>query len=310
MKINNDRKSIGAIKLVLLFMFTNILFWGCTASSYQNQSYDAPKQYNIEELNRYGQWVEIPTYGNVWKPFVAQDWEPFHNGHWIRSDNEWVWVSYEPFGWVVYHYGNWYDDFIQGWVWIPANTGWSPAVVQWYQKDDYICWAPKPPHGINYGEPWEEKEQRHWHVVTRDHFIDENIGELSQTHNPARNSGERNITPPSVTSNPKPDNNNQRNRATDNQNKYGNSIYVRPMKDSKSDVITRSPVQQEIENRNGRKVENVPIIKEPVKLKDGEIHRVVVQEPVRNRIEKYERNVKDNVLIRPKQQNEKEKERR
>ena len=305
------RKSFKAINQILvLLVFANIILIGCASSSFENQSQsiDTPQAFNVDELNNYGQWVEIPNYGRVWKPFVAPDWEPFHNGHWIRSGNDWVWVSYEPFGWIVYHYGNWYDDFIQGWVWIPSNTEWSPAVVQWYQKDDYICWAPIPPRGVNYGNPWEESERRHWHVVTKDHFTDENIGEISQTYSHTRNSGERNYSPPSVREN-KSAGENKRDRTTNSSpGKDVPNVYLVPLKESKSPVITKPPIKQEIENRIGKKIENVPITKEPVKLKEREINKVVVPEPIRNRIEKYERNVKNNVLAVPRSNNEKKKD--
>jgi hypothetical protein len=41
----------------------------------------------------------------------------------------------------VCHYGSWYNDRDQGWVWIPGYD-WSPARVKWYVTDDEIGWSP------------------------------------------------------------------------------------------------------------------------------------------------------------------------
>ncbi|MGD8782709.1 MAG: hypothetical protein PVH88_27610 [Ignavibacteria bacterium] len=41
----------------------------------------------------------------------------------------------------MHTYGYWYDDET---VWIPEDNGWSPAVVQWYEDEKYISWAPLP----------------------------------------------------------------------------------------------------------------------------------------------------------------------
>ena len=91
------------------------------------------REYDIADLNSYGEWVAVNPYGRVWRPYVAAGWQPFSYGHWIYSDVGWVWVSYEPFGWVVYHYGSWFWSEDEGWVWVPGYGGWSPATVDWLQ---------------------------------------------------------------------------------------------------------------------------------------------------------------------------------
>lgn len=298
---------INIRKSYLAFLFAAILiFGGCSASVYESRKdIDYSKEYNISELNQYGEWIDIPVYGRVWKPFAVIDWEPFHNGHWIRSNNEWIWNSYEPFGWIVYHYGYWYDDFIQGWVWIPDNNGCSPANVIWYNRNNYIGWAPRPPKGIVYGDPWEENERKHWHIVSSDHFADENIGHLSETHNSSftpRNSGERNIQNQSNTRVP---DSNERNRTNP---AYGKetppSIYVRPA--PKPDVMEAPPAEV-IEERSGRKIDNVPVIKEEVKLNKTEINKMVLPDRIRRNSAKFENDVKEKVLKLPGEKRKREK---
>ena len=101
-----------------------------------------------DDLAPYGNWIERPSYGWVWTPrAVSTSWRPYQNGHWVWSDEGWVWVSDEPYGWATYHYGRWYDDPEIGWSWVPGND-WAPAWVSWQGDDDYVGWAPLPP-GVN-----------------------------------------------------------------------------------------------------------------------------------------------------------------
>jgi hypothetical protein len=99
---------------------------------------------NFSDLNNYGEWVSNAEYGTVWRPDADPEWRPFTYGHWVYSDNEWIWDSDEPFGWIVCHYGNWLYDNNQGWVWVPGYT-WSSARVSWRVTDDEVGWAPLPP---------------------------------------------------------------------------------------------------------------------------------------------------------------------
>ncbi|MDD5673583.1 MAG: hypothetical protein PHC61_05445, partial [Chitinivibrionales bacterium] len=83
------------------------------------------------------------------RPDADPGWRPFVYGHWVYSNEGWVWDSDEPFGWIVCHYGNWYNDREPGWVWVPAYE-WSPARVRWHVTDDEIGSSPllpEPRHG-------------------------------------------------------------------------------------------------------------------------------------------------------------------
>ncbi len=102
------------------------------------------------ELSRYGQWFETDEYGYVWQPAsleVQPDWRPYTRGRWLYSDQGWTWVSDEPFGWAVYHYGRWALSQQRGWVWIPGED-WAPAWVSWRSNEEYLGWAPLPPETV------------------------------------------------------------------------------------------------------------------------------------------------------------------
>jgi uncharacterized membrane protein YgcG len=97
-----------------------------------------------ESLSPHGEWVEVGSYGRVWRPRVAAGWRPYYYGRWEWTNEGWLWVSDEPWGWAAYHYGRWtYDDYY-GWVWIPGYQ-WAPAWVAWRYSGDVVGWAPLGP---------------------------------------------------------------------------------------------------------------------------------------------------------------------
>jgi hypothetical protein len=108
----------------------------------------------FNDLDYYGQWYQRDPYGWVYRPTVVMDWQPFTHGHWIWTQYGWMWVDYDPWGWATSHYGYWTQDFTLGWIWVPDYT-WSPVQCEWVQYGDYIGWAPEPPPGAAFKEPWE-----------------------------------------------------------------------------------------------------------------------------------------------------------
>lgn len=85
-----------------------------------------------EDLDLYGEWSEVPDYGNVWFPNYGPNWAPYRDGTWVYQPYYgWTWVSYEPWGWAPYHYGRW---FVYGGRW-----GWWPGPVY---ASYYPIWAP------------------------------------------------------------------------------------------------------------------------------------------------------------------------
>ena len=102
--------------------------------------------YFYSSLAPYGNWIQIDGGTTVWQPAnIRNDWQPYRDGHWIWTDDGWYWDSYEPFGYITYHYGRWYYDNYYGWIWVPDNQ-WAPAWVEWRYDDDYIGWSPLPPY--------------------------------------------------------------------------------------------------------------------------------------------------------------------
>jgi hypothetical protein len=51
----------------------------------------------------------------------------------------------------------------------------SPASVLLVDYGDYVGWAPSPPPGVFYGNPWESDESRHWHILRNQDFSEDNI---------------------------------------------------------------------------------------------------------------------------------------
>lgn len=96
--------------------------------------YVPPGVYGVEELDRYGTWRSVPTYGEVWIPTaVPAGWVPYSMGSWVLDPYYgWTWVSSLPWGWAPFHYGRWVA--VNGfWAWTPgaivARPVYAPALV-------------------------------------------------------------------------------------------------------------------------------------------------------------------------------------
>jgi len=148
--------------LALLLVLTVALV-GCAATSYQQSepdyyaSDDADYGYFYDVLSPYGAWYQVDPYGWVWTPYdVPAGWRPYTDGQWLSTAYGWTWLSDDPWGWAVYHYGRWTWDSYYGWLWVPGNV-WAPAWVAWRYGDGWVGWAPLPPQvgwsgeGLDYG---------------------------------------------------------------------------------------------------------------------------------------------------------------
>ncbi|NIS73902.1 MAG: hypothetical protein GTO08_01185 [Deltaproteobacteria bacterium] len=98
------------------------------------------------DMEKYGEWVEVPVYGYAWRPLVVvSGWAPFRYGRWVfLSPFGWTWVSLEPWGWITYHYGNWVTTSHHGWVWVPSTQyrHWYPARARLIVESRGIRWVP------------------------------------------------------------------------------------------------------------------------------------------------------------------------
>ncbi len=111
------------------------------------QYYDYEPSYDefYDELSPYGDWMDYPSYGRVWRPRVEPDFQPYGtNGRWEMTEYGNTWVSDYPWGWAPFHYGRWTFDSYYGWIWIPGNE-WGPAWVTWRSGGGYYGWAPLGP---------------------------------------------------------------------------------------------------------------------------------------------------------------------
>jgi hypothetical protein len=96
--------------------------------------YVSPDVVGYEDLDRYGAWRPVESYGNVWFPQeVPGDWAPYRQGHWSWIDPwGWTWVDDAPWGFAPYHYGRW--AYVQDrWGWVPGPVSvrpvYAPALV-------------------------------------------------------------------------------------------------------------------------------------------------------------------------------------
>jgi hypothetical protein len=170
------RLSKKRVALLLGLTALSLLWYpGCAPTTYRESGVVQSDVDDVEYLSAYGEWGDVQPFGMVWRPDVVADWEPFYYGHWVWTNDGWAWVSYEPYGWLVYHYGYWDFQPDIGWFWVPGDT-WSPAQVQWYTLGDYYAWAPLPPPNVFWPEPWEPYQINIWIVVDADKFTNENIG--------------------------------------------------------------------------------------------------------------------------------------
>lgn len=113
------------------------------SATYSSAGYD--DDYYYASLDRYGTWVEVSTYGQVWCPLdVSAGWRPYTVGSWAYTDYGWMWLADDPWGSLPYHYGRWTFDSFYGWVWVPGDV-WGPAWVSWRYGDGWCGWAPLPP---------------------------------------------------------------------------------------------------------------------------------------------------------------------
>ncbi|MFI5181110.1 MAG: DUF6600 domain-containing protein [Thermoanaerobaculia bacterium] len=94
------------------------------------------------DLEDNGNWVYVSDYQRwCWRPTVTADWRPYGNGTWRWTPCGLTWVSYEPWGWLPYHFGSWCWDSLAGWVWIP-DSYYSPAWVYWDYSPNWTGWCP------------------------------------------------------------------------------------------------------------------------------------------------------------------------
>ena len=130
------------MKKIILIAFAIFTLSAFRQIQAQNNTIDYNTFYN--QLSPYGQWIDYPEYGRVWRCNESGFRPYYNNGYWVYSDYGWTWVSDYPWGWAPFHYGRWAFLSGYGWVWVPGYE-WAPAWVSWCGADDYYGWAPLGP---------------------------------------------------------------------------------------------------------------------------------------------------------------------
>ncbi|WP_209330320.1 DUF6600 domain-containing protein [Lunatimonas salinarum] len=124
-------------------------------------------------LAPYGDWVQDPTHGYIWIPYVEAGFQPYRtNGYWVNSRFGNTWVSLYDWGWAPFHYGRWFYTDFYGWAWVPGYE-WGPAWVEWRTGRGYYGWAPMWPRvgvHVSVGFP-----VNYWVFVPRRRFLARNI---------------------------------------------------------------------------------------------------------------------------------------
>jgi hypothetical protein len=116
-----------------------------------------------DDLDRYGNWSQVRTYGAVWFPSrVSAGWAPYRHGHWIWQEPwGWTWVDDAPWGFAPFHYGRWVL-VRDRWGWVPApprtRAVYAPALVAFVGgsnwsvgvslRSDPIGWFPLGPRDV------------------------------------------------------------------------------------------------------------------------------------------------------------------
>ena len=166
------------MKKLILFAFVLLSLTTVQAKTMTEYGGDG---YFYTALAPYGEWIELNDGMTVWQPsMMPRNWEPYTIGRWEWTDDGWYWDSDEPFGYITYHYGRWYNDDYYGWIWVPDDQ-WAPAWVDWRYDDDYVGWAPLSPYGVfTVGTGFYFTHEYHapynyWNFVAYNHFCDHNV---------------------------------------------------------------------------------------------------------------------------------------
>ena len=155
-----------------------VLFAAVTFNAEAKRHYHGVGGYFYTQLTPYGSWIEIDYGVVVWRPTIIRvNWMPYQMGRWVWTYDGWYWDSYEPFGFITYHYGRWFYDDYYGWLWYP-DYEWAPAWVEWRYDNNYIGWAPLHPYAVfsvSIGIHWTRAyytPYHHWHFVGYRNFCD------------------------------------------------------------------------------------------------------------------------------------------
>lgn len=162
--MNRFKKTVFTFGVLIGFLIVGF-------STVNAQGRNVSLQVFYDELSHHGEWVNNPDYGYVWRPNVGNDFRPYYtNGRWLMTEYGNTWVSDYSWGWAPFHYGRWFYDDYDGWVWLP-DTEWGPAWVDWRTGGGYYGWAPMGPRmsiNINIGRRYYP--DNYWVFIPQRHI--------------------------------------------------------------------------------------------------------------------------------------------
>ena len=117
--------------------------------------------YGVDDLDHYGDWRVVPTYGAVWVPrAVVTGWAPYTTGRWVWDPRfGWTWVDTAVWGWAPFHHGRWVHVH-DVWAWAPGpivvRPVYAPALVAFFGAPGvrisvgvpFVSWV-----ALGWGEP-------------------------------------------------------------------------------------------------------------------------------------------------------------
>ncbi len=163
-------------------MIAAILTLGSVRNTASSQQVGVSITYQdfYDGLSPYGEWMDYPEYGYVWRPSGIHDFVPYSTGgRWVWTDEyDWMWASDYDWGWAPFHYGRWFHDPFYGWMWVPGYE-WSPAWVAWRDGGDYYGWAPIRPGihiGVNFNFGSYNPPVDYWSFAPRRHITSIRLG--------------------------------------------------------------------------------------------------------------------------------------
>ncbi|HWY69589.1 MAG TPA: DUF6600 domain-containing protein [Terriglobales bacterium] len=147
---------------------------------YVSARYVSPDVVGYEDLDDYGAWREVGSYGGVWFPTrVEASWAPYRYGHWAWIEPwGWTWIDDAAWGFAPFHYGRWV--FVTGrWGWVPGPVRvrpcYAPALVAWIGGTGVgvsTGWFP-----LGWGEPYIP-----YYRVSRNYFNTVNVSNTRITN--------------------------------------------------------------------------------------------------------------------------------
>ncbi len=166
--MNRLNKTVWTLGILVIFLIV-----GFSPAKAQGRSVSLQTFY--DELSYHGDWINNPDYGYVWRPNVGNDFRPYYtNGRWLMTEYGNTWVSDYSWGWAPFHYGRWFYDDYDGWIWLP-DTEWGPAWVDWRTGGGYYGWAPMGPRitvNINIGRRYYP--DNYWIFIPQRHIYANN----------------------------------------------------------------------------------------------------------------------------------------